>query len=216
MSKIAVLVVEHNNIIRNAVLLGLRRYDQFNVLAALALPSDIKRLLSHGKPDVIICGLDYEEEEIQQLVNLFPGSSFLFTSNKPSFTELSLSLRLGGVGLIGKGCEFSKLAASVWAIYHGLGVFDSNLKRDLAYPEDSKILLSRLTERELEVLTFLARGCEVSEIAQTLFLSPRTVRNHLAKAASKLGLPGRNALVRFAVLNGIEQLSPKEQDVQKL
>ncbi|MEW6243952.1 MAG: response regulator transcription factor [Bacillota bacterium] len=211
MSKIGVLVVENNNIIRNAVLLGLRRYDQFHILAALALPSDVKKLLSQGKPDVVICGIDFEEEEVQELVNLFPGTSFLFTSNKPSFSELSLSLRLGGVGLIGKGCEFNKLAASVWAIYHGLGVFDSNLKRDVAYPEDSKLYLSKLTERELQVLTFLARGCEVSEIAETLFLSPRTVRNHLAKAASKLGLPGRNALIRFAVLNGIEHLASREQ-----
>ena len=55
----------------------------------------------------------------------------------------------------------------------------------------------RLTEREWDVLELLARGLHTDVIAQRLFISPVTVRTHVAAVMRKLGVRSRAAAVRF-------------------
>jgi DNA-binding NarL/FixJ family response regulator len=56
-----------------------------------------------------------------------------------------------------------------------------------------------LSERELDVLRLVASGKENSEIAQTLVISPKTVKNHVSRILSKLGLKNRVEAAVFAV-----------------
>ena len=61
-----------------------------------------------------------------------------------------------------------------------------------------------LSEREREVLQYVARGHTYKEIGEELFISPKTVENHVRNILSKLHLNRRQELVRFAVDHGIE------------
>jgi DNA-binding NarL/FixJ family response regulator len=67
---------------------------------------------------------------------------------------------------------------------------------DLAAPH-------RLTPRELEVLRLVAAGRSNLEIAQTLFLSERTVENHVRHILAKLDLPSRIAAAAYAIRHGL-------------
>jgi DNA-binding CsgD family transcriptional regulator len=60
-----------------------------------------------------------------------------------------------------------------------------------------------LTQREVEILRLLPRGLSTPEIADTLFISPRTVQTHLTNLYAKLGVGGRAEAIAFAVGNGI-------------
>jgi DNA-binding CsgD family transcriptional regulator len=60
-----------------------------------------------------------------------------------------------------------------------------------------------LTEREVEVLRLLPRGLSNAEIAETLFVSPRTVQTHLTNLYGKLGVGGRAEAVAFAIAHGL-------------
>jgi DNA-binding CsgD family transcriptional regulator len=60
-----------------------------------------------------------------------------------------------------------------------------------------------LTEREVEVLRLLPRGLSNAEIAETLFLSPRTVQTHLTNLYGKLGVSGRAEAVAYAMAHGL-------------
>ena len=70
--------------------------------------------------------------------------------------------------------------------------------------------LDRLTARELEVLALLARGKTDKEIAEALFLSPRTVQHHVAGALAKLGAGNRTAAVAAAQAQGLFSPSPRQ------
>jgi DNA-binding NarL/FixJ family response regulator len=60
-----------------------------------------------------------------------------------------------------------------------------------------------LTEREVEVLRLLPRGLSNAEIAEELFVSPRTVQTHLTNLYGKLGVGGRAEAVAYAVAQGL-------------
>jgi DNA-binding NarL/FixJ family response regulator len=60
-----------------------------------------------------------------------------------------------------------------------------------------------LTERESEVLRLVVDGLTARQIATRLVLSPRTVENHVQRLLRKIDVPGRAALVRYAIENGL-------------
>ena len=74
------------------------------------------------------------------------------------------------------------------------------MERGLATPEPGAI---GLRPREIEVLRLVDAGLGDHEIAKTLFLSPRTVGNHLASAYRRLGVHSRTAAVRQARKGGL-------------
>jgi len=70
--------------------------------------------------------------------------------------------------------------------------------RDRGEADDAK-----LSERELDILRLVAQGCDNDEIAERLFLSPRTVKNHVSSILAKLDMDNRVQAAVYAVRRGI-------------
>jgi DNA-binding CsgD family transcriptional regulator len=70
-------------------------------------------------------------------------------------------------------------------------------------PARDELAAARLSEREREVLTLVAGGLSNDAIAETLFLSPHTVRNHLANLRSKLSVETTREMIAWAVQRGL-------------
>ena len=79
-----------------------------------------------------------------------------------------------------------------------------------AAAEERRRPIPELTERETEVLRLVATGMSYKEIAAELFLSHRTVQNHVQNTLGKLHLHNRVELVRFALARGLEDEAPSE------
>jgi DNA-binding CsgD family transcriptional regulator len=79
----------------------------------------------------------------------------------------------------------------------------ARLMRDLSHATSAPARRRRypagLTEREVEVLRLAAKGLTTAEVAERLYLSPRTVESHLQRIYAKLAVPSRGAAIRFAV-----------------
>lgn len=63
-----------------------------------------------------------------------------------------------------------------------------------------------LTDREAQILQMLADGCTPAEVAEKLFISPKTVRNHLSKVYERLGVNSRSAAIVTALQHGLIEL----------
>ena len=74
---------------------------------------------------------------------------------------------------------------------------------ELGQPRSAPSGLEHLTPRQIEVLQLVARGMTNQEIAETLFLSRRTVHAHLRSIFHKLGVGHRSAATRYAVQHGL-------------
>lgn len=77
-----------------------------------------------------------------------------------------------------------------------------------AVPEDDELDddAPSLTDRELQILQMLADGCTPAEVAEKLFISPKTVRNHLTKVYDKLGVSSRSAAIVVGLQHGVIEL----------
>jgi len=83
--------------------------------------------------------------------------------------------------------------------------FDSTVQQ-LPLGSPSRRRTDDLSPREEEVLQLIADGCAPNEVAERLYISPRTVKNHLASAYAKLGARDRTDAVLKAVRRGIVRL----------
>jgi DNA-binding NarL/FixJ family response regulator len=119
------------------------------------------------------------------------------------------ALRAGASGFLVKDAPPERLVAAVRAVAAGEELFAPTVLRRLveAYvrepPDDARDVLAVLTERERDVLRAMAGGLTNAEIAAALYLSPATVKTHIARILPKLGLRDRVQAVVLAYECGL-------------
>ena len=122
------------------------------------------------------------------------------------------ALRAGASGFIGKGVEPEELLEAIRVVARGDALLSPQatkglIARFLAQPAniDAAVptALETLTEREREIVTLVAAGLSNDEIADRLYLSPLTVKTHVARSMTKLGARDRAQLVVFAFQTGL-------------
>jgi DNA-binding NarL/FixJ family response regulator len=129
-------------------------------------------------------------------------------------------LRAGASGFLGKSVEPEELLEAIRVVSRGDALLSpratrSLIARFLAQPSDGTPdarpqALEVLTDREREVLALVALGLSNSDIATRLFLSPLTVKTHVNRAMSKLGVRDRAQLVVIAYQTGLVRAGDTE------
>ena len=116
--------------------------------------------------------------------------------------SVTAALRAGARGYLVKGSSGERIVDAVRAVSSGEAVFGAGVAAEvLGRLADQRGARSgpfpTLTERELEILELIAAGSSNPEIARTLVVSDKTVRNHVSNIFAKLGVPDRaQAIVR--------------------
>ena len=120
------------------------------------------------------------------------------------------ALRFGASGFLGKDTEPDDLATAVRVVARGDSLISPSMTRRLIGEFASRAKeapptaeLDAITQREREVMTLVADGLTNDEIAQKLYMSPATVRTHVSRAMTKLGVRDRAQLVVLALETGL-------------
>ena len=114
----------------------------------------------------------------------------------------------GAVGYLLKSTAAEDLRTALWKAAHGEPVFSPSLAA-LVLTEFRRIrkvdqTADGLSDREREVLQYVARGLSYKDIGETLFISAKTVENHTRNILGKLHLSRKQELMRYALEHGIE------------
>ena len=125
--------------------------------------------------------------------------------------NLFAALKAGASGYILKDASLEEIAAAVRAAHAGEGVLSAGLvarvirefTRIDRMRQDQRRLSAQLTRREIEVLELLAQGLRNRQIAQRLFLSEKTVRNHISAILGKLHANDRTEAALIAARHGL-------------
>ncbi|HEY9781551.1 MAG TPA: response regulator transcription factor [Leptolyngbyaceae cyanobacterium] len=166
-------------------------------------------VLEQETPDLIICDVMMPEMDGYELVGKlqqderWKGVPVIFLSAKGNLLEHRIKgLQVGGTNYLGKPFEAEELVAMVESALrdvvvrrqHTGGGNDSESK--IQVPHDV-----HLTQTELKVVQFVARGLANRDIAEELNVSQRTVESHVSNMLGKTGLHNRTELARWAIEN---------------
>ncbi|MGH3465658.1 MAG: response regulator [Kribbellaceae bacterium] len=195
------LVADDEELIRVALAGLLQREPDIAVVATAADGRQaIDRALAH-RPDVAVVDLQMPVldgiEVITELGRQLPSCAGVILTGHGRPHLLRKALTSGARGFLAKGAPGTALADVVRRVHEGRRYVDPILAADaLTEPP------SPLTPRETDVLSTAGEDRPIREIARTLFLSPGTVRNHLAAITQKLEADSRAEAYRTARDNG--------------
>ncbi|MBN9108822.1 MAG: response regulator transcription factor [Pseudonocardia sp.] len=180
-----------------ALLLESRAGDAFVVAGSTTAGEEAVALVGKHAADIAIVDLALPPlggvETIRRVKAAYPATRVLALSGTEDLELAAAALRAGADGYLGKSADPQVLVAPLLALVAGVRVVRAELLDALLVAADRTAdgLLERLTERDVELWTMLARGCETSEIARPLLVSERTAKRMIASLLHKLGAANR-------------------------
>jgi two-component system response regulator NreC len=209
--KIKVFIADDHTILRQGLRRNLEAEPDMDVVGEAATGVDAVRRAKQLEPDVIIMDISMPEqdgiESMRQILKQLSSRVLILTVHLER-QVISEAVTSGAAGYLAKDSLDRELISAVRTVVSGGTVFSPNVSKTLAEPSPASgagapRLLESLTSREREVFLLLAEGKSTSEVAQSLFLSPKTVHTHRQHIMDKLALRTTTELIRFALRQGL-------------
>ena len=211
---VTVMVVDDHPMWRDAVERDLARAG-FEVVAVASTGAEAVARFPAARPRVVVLDLQIPEpngvEVTRHVLGHDPSARVLILSASGEHTDVLDAVKAGATGYLVKSASSRELVAAVKAVAAGDTVFTPGLAglvlgefRRMAQPDSGPDDVSELTERETEVLRMVAKGLGYKQIAERLFISHRTVQNHVQNTLRKLQMHNRVELTRWAIERGLD------------
>jgi DNA-binding NarL/FixJ family response regulator len=210
-----VMVVDDHPIWRDAVARDLAD-DGFAVVATADGVATARRRAAVVKPAVVVMDMRLTDgdgaQATAEVLGVSPTSRVLVLSASDEREDVLEAVKAGATGYLVKSASKAELSAAVRATADGRAVFTPGLAglvlgeyRRIAQRSDTGASVPTLTERETEVLRYVAKGLTAKQIAARLSLSHRTVENHVQATFRKLQVANRVELARYAIEHGLDE-----------
>ena len=210
---IKVLVADDQELVRTGFRVILEAEGDIEVVAEADNGREAVRQAALAKPEVVLMDI-----QMPELDGLAATEQVLRQPNPPTVVVLTTfdlneyvyrALHAGAAGFLLKDAPSSRLIAAVRAAATGDSLIEPSITRRLverfAQPPTATGVpprLARLTERELDVLRLIARGLSNAEIAAEMVVAETTVKTHVARVLTKLGVRDRVQAVVVAYETG--------------
>jgi len=211
---VTLMLVDDHRMLRE----GLRRAledEGFEVVGEAADGYDAVLRAPELKPDVILMDVSMPNvggvEATRRIVQNEPERRVLMLTMHADKDLIEMSIKAGAVGYLTKDCSIEEVVSAVRMAASGDTALSSTLAHSML-DEVHKIESATregdrpITAREEEVLQLVADGCSTPEVADKLYISQKTVKNHLASIYEKLNARDRTQAVLIAVKMGIIKL----------
>lgn len=212
---IRLMVVDDHPMWRDSVVRDLTEAGM-SVVATAANGTEALNRAPAARPTVVVLDLQIPApngvEVTAALVKADPSVRVLILSASGEQADVLDAVKAGATGYLVKSASKDELIAAVRRVALGDTVFTPGLaglvlgeyRRLSDAPASPDVDTPRLTERETEVLRLVAKGLSYKQIAERLFLSHRTVQNHVQNTLRKLQMHNRVQLVRYAIEQGLD------------
>lgn len=211
-SRIRILLVDDHAVVRAGLRLLIDAQSHMAVVGEASNRSEAIEAATQEQPDIILLDLGLSDESgldfLRDLLVAGPGSRIVVLTGVLDSEAHRRAVHLGAMGIVLKDRAADVLIKAIEKVHAGEVWLDRSLtarvllemsnadERKKPDPETEKIAL--LTDREREILELVCQGLKNKQIADKLFISEATVRNHLTSILGKLDLSDRFELALFA------------------
>lgn len=223
MKEIKILIADDHPSFREGLCRLLNEQDDMDVIGVSADGEETICMTQEMKPDIVIIDVAMPGtngiEAARQIKRTCPTTSIIMVSAYSYESYVLTSMQAGASGYLLKDAPVGEIISAIRLVYNGQGVF--NLKASSKVLSQITIGKSRkearqtdLHDREIEVLELAAKGMTNKDIAEQLFISERTVHNHLTNIFRKLKVSSRTEAVLYALKKGwltLEDLYPTDE-----
>ena len=211
---IRILLVDDHAVVRSGLRMLLTSETDVEIIGEAGTAAEALAATRELKPDVILMDIGLPDksgiEATREIKALFPGISIVALTIHEDEEYFFKMLDAGASGYVPKRAAPEELLTAIRTAANG---------EVYLYPSLAKLLVQdylageskdnqnaehkEITDREQEVLTYLAEGSSNEEIGKALVISPKTVARHRENIMRKLNLHSRTELVRYAIRKGI-------------
>jgi DNA-binding NarL/FixJ family response regulator len=211
---IRALVVDDHELFRRG-LRELLEQQGIRVIGEAENAEDAVALTARARPDVVVMDLNLPRtsgvEATRSLLASNADARVLVLTVSADERSVLDALMAGACGYLLKDATIDEIAAGVRAAATGQSFVSPRVAHHLVHrlrgpagvERESAPDETKLSERELEILRLVAEGCDNEDIAERLFLSPRTVKNHVSSILTKLDMDNRVQAAVYAVRRGL-------------
>jgi DNA-binding NarL/FixJ family response regulator len=211
-----IAIADDHKLIRDGVRSLLATEGDIEVVGEASDGLQVEEMLSKCVPDLLLLDVMMPGlnglEVTRQIIKKRPGLRIIILSMYANEGFVLQALKFGAMGYVLKNAGSSELKKAIRSVTAGKRYLSPPLS-DLAieaYVEKVRSTgmdeMQALTDRERTILQMAAEGLSSNQIAERLFISPRTVETHRANVMRKLHLQSHTDLIRFALRHGIISL----------
>ncbi len=211
---IRVLIADDHLIVRKGIQSLLSTEDDIEVVGEAADGAQAVARAQTLKPDVILMDLVMPGmdgiEATRQITARDPATRVLVLTSFAADDKVFPAIKAGALGYLLKDSGPDDLVQAIHRVHRGEPSLEASIARkvltEMASGPKKPLSVDPLTERELEVLRLIARGCSNKEIAEQLVIADITVRTHVSSILGKLHLATRTLAALYALREGIASL----------
>lgn len=211
-----VLLADDHRMLRDSLRRSLEEHG-FDVVGEAADGAEAVRLTQSLRPDVVLMDVSMPGfdgvEATRQISRLTPRPQVVMLTMHADGDVMARAIQAGAVGYLVKDCSIDDVVATIRIAASGESVLSPGLASSML-ADVKKTAHARdtadppvISAREEEVLQLVADGLSLPEVAAALFISVKTVKNHLASIYAKLDARDRTQAVLRAVRMGIIRLT---------
>ena len=209
---IKVIVADDHALFRRGLFMVLESEDDIDVVAEANDGDEVVELAKQHIPDLVLMdvrmpgtgGIDATKEIKSEV----PTTKILMLTISDEEEDLYDAIKAGASGYLLKEISIDEVADAIRSVHAGQSLISPSMASKLLTEfammakkdeEKEQMPAPRLTDREMEVLTLVAKGMNNRDIAKELFISENTVKNHVRNILEKLHLHSRMEAVVYAV-----------------
>lgn len=214
MDKTTVLVADDHPLVRDSITLLLQKQNDLEIVGQAGDGEEAVKMVDDLSPDVVVMDIEMPKmdglEATRQIKVAHPGVSILVLTVHDDDEYVAALLEAGAAGYLLKSVYGEELVQAIRAVRLGEFVLDSQVGRrvlrNLAVHASKPVRLKegmKFSAREMEVLKLAAQGKTNNEMAETLYVSLRTIKGHLVDIFSKLGVGSRTEAIIACIRAGV-------------
>lgn len=216
MKKIKVAIVDDHALIREGIKKLLELEDAFDIVALAGDGFEALDVIKNTRPDVVLLDINMPNMNgidcLKQIKTHFADTKVIMLTIHEDAEYLIETINIGAEGYVLKDADVSSLIKAIQKVVQGevyihptlSGILVREYKRKDKSMED--IIGNNLTKREYEVIRLISRGFNNKEIATELFISEKTVKNHVSNIFKKIKVTDRTQAALYAIKHNITKI----------